>query len=267
MRVRGLTQDDAHIFCAEEQVVPELRGLLAFVLRMLRDFGFETFEASLSTRDPEKSVGTDEGWALGTDALRQALHAEGIPYTVAEGEAAFYGPKIDVHIRDAIGRAWQLSTLQVDFNNPERFELEYVGADNVRRRPYMIHRALFGSIERFFGILVEHYAGAFPTWLAPVQALVVPIADRHHAYAAEVAGALEGSGVRVEVDDSSETLGNRIRKAQASKVPHVLVVGDKEVEARTVSARSRSGKERRGLPLDDFVSEVVGEIDQRRLPE
>ncbi|HEY8200364.1 MAG TPA: threonine--tRNA ligase, partial [Actinomycetota bacterium] len=235
LRVRGLTQDDAHIFVTEEQVVPELRNLLGFVLRMLRDFGFETFEASLSTRDPEKSVGTEEGWALTTDALRQALEAEGIAYTVAEGEAAFYGPKIDVHIRDAIGRAWQLSTLQVDFNMPERFGLEYVGADNVRRRPYMIHRALFGSVERFFGILVEHYAGAFPTWLAPVQVLVVPIADRHHGYAAEVASVLEGAGVRVEIDGSTETLGNRIRKAQASKVPHVLVTGDKEVDARTVS--------------------------------
>jgi threonyl-tRNA synthetase len=267
LRVRGLTQDDAHIFVAEEQVVPELRNLLGFVLRMLRDFGFETFEASLSTRDPEKSVGTEEGWALTTDALRQALEAEGIAYTVAEGEAAFYGPKIDVHVRDAIGRAWQLSTLQVDFNMPERFGLEYVGADNVRRRPYMIHRALFGSVERFFGILVEHYAGAFPTWLAPVQVLVVPIADRHHGYAAEVASVLEGAGVRVEIDDSTETLGNRIRKAQASKVPHVLVTGDKEVDARTVSARSRSGQERRGLPLDAFVSELVQEIAERRLPE
>jgi threonyl-tRNA synthetase len=199
--------------------------------------------------------------------LRQALEAEGIAYTVAEGEAAFYGPKIDVHVRDAIGRAWQLSTLQVDFNMAERFDLEYIGADNVRHRPFMIHRALFGSVERFFGILVEHYAGAFPTWLAPVQALIVPIADRHHAYAAEVAGTLERAGVRVEVDDSTETLGNRIRKAQASKVPHVLVMGDKEVEARTVSARSRSGKERRGLPLGDFVSEVTQEIAERRLPE
>jgi threonyl-tRNA synthetase len=267
MRVRGLTQDDAHIFVTEKQVVPELRNLLGFVLRMLRDFGFESFEASLSTRDPNKSVGTDEGWALTTDALRQALEAEGIAYTVAEGEAAFYGPKIDVHVRDAIGRAWQLSTLQVDFNMPERFGLEYVGADNVRRRPYMIHRALFGSVERFFGILVEHYAGAFPTWLAPVQVLVVPIADRHHGYAAEVASVLEGAGVRVEIDDSTETLGNRIRKAQASKVPHVLVTGDKEVDARTVSARSRSGQERRGLPLDTFVSELVAEIAERRLPE
>jgi threonyl-tRNA synthetase len=267
MRVRGFTQDDAHIFVSEEQLVPELENLLGFVLQMLRDFGFETFEASLSTRNPDKSVGTDEGWALATDALRKALEAKGLPYTVEEGEAAFYGPKIDVHIRDAIGRTWQLSTLQLDFNMPERFGLEYIGADNQRKRPYMIHRALFGSVERFFGILVEHYAGAFPTWLAPVQALIVPIADRHHGYAAEVAGALETAGIRVEIDDSSETLGNRIRKAQTSKVPHVLVMGDKEVEARTVSARSRSGKERRGLPVNDFLQEIVQEVAERRLPE
>src|SRR2546425_143966 len=170
MRARGFTQDDAHIFVTEEQVVPELRSLLGFVTRMLRDFGFDTFEAKLSTRDPDKSVGTDEGWELATEALRQALEGEGVPYTVNEGDAAFYGPKIDIDVRDALGRAWQLSTLQVDFNLPERFDLTYVSADNERRRPWMIHRALFGSVERFFGVLVEHYAGAFPTWLAPVQA-------------------------------------------------------------------------------------------------
>jgi threonyl-tRNA synthetase len=263
LRARGFTQDDAHIFVTEEQVVPELRSLLGFVLRLLRDFGFETFEAKLSTRDPEKSVGTDEGWELATDALRQALEAEGVPYEIAEGDAAFYGPKIDVDVRDALGRAWQLSTLQVDFNFPERFDLSYVTADNERKRPWMIHRALFGSIERFFGVLLEHYAGAFPTWLAPVQVVVIPIADRHHEYGERVAAALGAAGLRVEIDASSETLGNRIRKAQGSKVPYMLVVGDKEAEAGTVAIRGRSGDKRNDVPLETFVAEVTDEVARR----
>jgi threonyl-tRNA synthetase len=263
MRARGFTQDDAHIFVTEEQVVPELRSLLGFVLRLLRDFGFETFEAKLSTRDPEKSVGAEEGWELATDALRQALEAEGVPYEIAEGDAAFYGPKIDVDVRDALGRAWQLSTLQVDFNFPERFDLTYVTADNERKRPWMIHRALFGSIERFFGVLLEHYAGAFPTWLAPVQVVVIPIADRHHEYGERVAAALGAAGLRVEVDASGETLGNRIRKAQGSKVPYMLVVGDKEAEAGTVAIRGRSGDKRNDVALETFVAEVADEVARR----
>jgi threonyl-tRNA synthetase len=264
MRARGFTQDDSHIFVTEEQVVPELRSLLGFVLRLLRDFGFDTFEAKLSTRNPEKSVGTDEGWELATDALRQALVAEGVPYEIAEGDAAFYGPKIDIDVRDALGRAWQLSTLQVDFNFPERFDLSYVTADNERKRPWMIHRALFGSIERFFGVLLEHYAGAFPTWLAPVQVVVIPIADRHHEYGEQVAAALGAAGLRVEIDASGETLGNRIRKAQGSKVPYMLVVGDKEAEAGTVAIRGRSGDKRNDVPLETFVSEVADEVARRR---
>jgi len=266
MRARGFTQDDAHIFVTEEQVVPELRSLLEFVLRLLRDFGFDTFEAKLSTRDPEKSVGTDEGWELATDALRQALEAEGIPYEINEGDAAFYGPKIDIDIRDALGRAWQLSTLQVDFNFPVRFDLSYVTADNEHKRPWMIHRALFGSVERFFAILLEHHAGAFPTWLAPVQVVVIPIADRHQEYGEQVAAALTEAGLRVEVDASGETLGNRIRKAQGSKVPYMLVVGDKEVEAGTVAIRARSGEKRNDVPLDSFVAEVTDEVARRSAP-
>ncbi|HEX9317215.1 MAG TPA: threonine--tRNA ligase [Actinomycetota bacterium] len=266
MRARGFTQDDAHIFVTEEQVVPELRSLLEFVLRLLRDFGFDTFEAKLSTRDPEKSVGTDEGWELATDALRRALEAEGIPYEINEGDAAFYGPKIDIDIRDALGRAWQLSTLQVDFNFPVRFDLSYVTADNEHKRPWMIHRALFGSVERFFAILLEHHAGAFPTWLAPVQIVVIPIADRHQEYGEQVAAALTEAGLRVEVDASGETLGNRIRKAQGSKVPYMLVVGDKEVEAGTVAIRARSGEKRNDVPLDSFVAEVTDEVARRSAP-
>ncbi|HMC81409.1 MAG TPA: threonine--tRNA ligase [Acidimicrobiia bacterium] len=267
LRVRGMTQDDAHVFVPEEQVVPELRSLLGFVLRLLRDFGFDTFEAKLSTRDPGKSVGTDEGWELATEALRQALEGEGIPYTVNEGDAAFYGPKIDIDVRDALGRPWQLSTLQVDFNLPERFDLTYVSADNERRRPWMIHRALFGSVERFFGVLVEHYAGAFPTWLAPVQAVVIPIADRHGEYAEDVAGKLREAGLRVEVDASGETLNNRIRKAQTAKVPYMLVVGDREAEAGAVAVRPRTGKERRGVPLAEFLADVTREVAERGSPE
>jgi threonyl-tRNA synthetase len=267
LRVRGLTQDDAHIFVSEEQVVPQIRELLGFVIGLLRDFGFEEFEAKLSTRDPDKSVGTDEGWDLATRALRQALLDEQVAFSVAEGEAAFYGPKIDVDVRDAIGRSWQLSTIQVDFNFPERFDLTYIGPDNVHRRPFMIHRALFGSVERFFGVLVEHYAGAFPTWLAPTQAVVLPVAERHLDYAQRVAGALGEAQVRAEVDDSHETLSNRVRKAQLAKVPYMLVVGDREAEAGTVSVRPRAGKERRGVPLESFVADLSEEVEQRGSPE
>jgi threonyl-tRNA synthetase len=266
MRVRGFTQDDAHIFCTEEDVVPELRSLLGFVIAFLRTFGFDTFEAKLSTRDPEKSVGTEQGWEDATEALRQALVAEGIPYTVAEAGAAFYGPKIDIDVRDAIGRMWQLSTLQVDFNLPERFGLTYVSSDNERRRTTMIHRALFGSLERFFGILVEHFAGAFPTWLAPVQVMVIPIAERHKDYATQVAGALAQAGLRVETDAGDETLGNRIRKAQSAKVPYMLVLGDREAEAATVAVRARDGRKRDAVALEQFVAELNEEVARRGAP-
>ncbi|HEV2360461.1 MAG TPA: threonine--tRNA ligase, partial [Acidimicrobiales bacterium] len=223
-RVRGITQDDSHIFCAPDQLADELKRLLSFVLDMIRAFGLSDFEAELATR-PEKFLGEPEDWDHATEALRLALEDAGIPYVVAEGEGAFYAPKIDVHLRDAIGRRWQISTLQVDFQLPERFDMHYVGADNERHRPRMIHRALFGSVERFFGILLEHYAGALPVWLSPTQVRVLPVRDDHHAYAEEVAAAVKGAGGRVDVDPADEKLGGRIRRAKLEKIPYVLVVG------------------------------------------
>ena len=266
LRTRGFTQDDSHIFCERSQIVPELTSLLDFVLRILRTFGFDQFEAEVSTRPEEKSVGSDEDWELATAALTEAIEASGLPYTVAEGEGAFYGPKIDVHLHDAIGRRWQLSTLQVDFNEPQRFDLDYVGSDNERHRPIMIHRALFGSVERFFGILVEHYAGAFPTWLAPVQAQVLPVADRHEPYCAEVAAALTEAGIRVEVTDAThDTLGARVRRGKMEKVPYVLVVGDADVEARTVGVNARgSDRPERDVPLGDLVARLAAEVAERK---
>jgi threonyl-tRNA synthetase len=258
-RVRGITQDDAHIFCTREQLGEELASLLAFVLRLLRTFGLEEFEAELATR-PDKFVGNPEEWDQAEAALRDAIEAAGLPYVVAEGEGAFYAPKIDVHVRDAIGRRWQLSTLQVDFQLPHRFELEYTGADNARHQPFMIHRALFGSIERFFGILLEHYAGALPPWLAPVQVQLVPIADRHLAYATEVADRLREAGLRPEIDDSSGRMQAKIRDAQLAKVPYILVLGDRDQAAGAVSVRLLDGSERRGLGLDAFVEHVTAEV-------
>jgi threonyl-tRNA synthetase len=262
MRIRGFTQDDSHIFCTEDQLQDEIGSLLGFVMSVLRAFGFEDFTAYLSTKDPEKYVGSDEIWAKATDALRTALETAGLPYAIKEGDAAFYGPKIDIEVRDAIGRMWQLSTIQCDFNHPERFDLEYVGADNTRHRPIMLHRALFGSIERFFGILVEHYAGAFPTWLAPVQVEVLPVADRHDAYAAEVVAALEAQGLRVELREASaDSLGARIRRSKLLKVPYILVVGDDDVEHGTVGVNERGQDDpQRGVPLDSFVARVCDEV-------
>src|SRR3984957_983515 len=242
LRVRGITQDDAHIFCTPEQLAPELADLLAFVLRILRAFGLTEFEAELATR-PDKFVGDPGEWDIATEALRQALEAAGIPYVVAEGEGAFYAPKIDVHVRDAIGRRWQVSTLQVDFQMPQRFGMEYVGADNNRHLPYMIHRALFGSVERFFAILLEHYAGAFPAWLAPVQARVLPVRDDHQPYAETVVAALRAAGLRADIAAADEPLGSRVRKAKLEKLPYPLVVGDDDVAAGTVGVNSRD-KER-----------------------
>ncbi|MBV9660004.1 MAG: threonine--tRNA ligase [Acidimicrobiales bacterium] len=261
LRARGFTQDDSHIFCTPEQLPRELADLLAFVLRLLRAFGLTEFEAELATR-PEKYVGDPAEWDIATDALRHALEAAGLAYQVAEGEGAFYAPKIDVHVRDAIGRRWQVSTLQVDLQEPQRFDMEFVGADNARHRPFMIHRALFGSIERFFGILIEHYAGAFPAWLAPVQASVLPVRSDHQGYADEVAAALRGIGARVEVVAATEQLGSRVRKAKLEKVPYVLVVGDDDRAARTVGVNAR-GEERpdRGVALDDFAARLSQEIE------
>ena len=261
MRIRGFTQDDSHIYCTEEQAAEEVKSLLNFVLSVLRAFGFDEFEAELSTRDPAKSVGTDEGWHHATEFLRGALEAEQLPYTMDEGGAAFYGPKIDVKVRDAIGRKWQLSTIQYDFNEPERFGLSYVGADNTRHRPIMLHRALFGSIERFFGVLVEHYAGAFPVWLAPVQAVVLPVAEAHEPYASKIADRLRAEGYRATHGDAGDPLGKRIRDAKLDKVPYVLVVGDDDVREGTVGVNAR-GDERpqRGVLVDEFVERLAGDV-------
>ncbi len=260
LRSRGFTQDDSHIFCTREQAPDEIASLLDFVLDLLRAFGFEDFQAKLSTRPPEKSVGEDAAWDLATDALREALERSGLEYIVDEGGGAFYGPKIDVDVRDAIGRAWQLSTIQVDFQLPERFELEYTGADNERHQPVVIHRALFGSIERFFGVLIEHYAGAFPTWLAPVQVRVLPVADDHVAYADDVAQQLRDVSVRVDTVRADDPLGKRIRTAKMEKLPYVLVVGDEDVAAGTVGVNARSEDVERGVAVRAFIERVQAEL-------
>ena len=253
LRVRGLTQDDSHIFTTEDDLGAELQRLLDFTLMVLRDFGFDEFEADLSTR-PDKFVGDAAAWDRAEGYLAAALEKADLAYQLAPGEGAFYGPKIDIHIRDAIGRRWQLSTIQVDFAQPENFDLEYATSENTRSRPVMIHRALMGSIERFIGILVEHYAGAFPAWLSPVQATVVPVADRHNDYAHAVGEALRSAGVRAEVDTADETVGEKIRNAITHKHPAVLVVGDSDVDAGTVGLRLRGhDQEQRGVPLDDAV--------------
>lgn len=267
LRPRGFTQDDCHIFCREDQLVDEIIGVMELINALYEPFGFSEPVIYLSTVNPEAAIGTPEMWERAESALRKALEEGGRPYQVAEGEGAFYGPKIDFNFRDAIGRLWQLTTVQCDFGLPERFDLEFVGADNQRHRPVMIHRALYGSIERFFGVLVEHYAGAFPTWLSPVQARILPIADRHESYANDVAGELTTVGARVDIDASSETLGNRIRKAQGEKIPYMLVVGDKEIEARSIAVRARTGDERKGVPLQEFLFEITQEIAQKTSPE
>jgi threonyl-tRNA synthetase len=255
LRARGFTQDDAHIFTTEDNIGEELQTLLDFVLMVDRDFGFAEFDADLSTK-PEKYVGSDDMWEKATDALREALEAAGLPYQVAEGEGAFYGPKIDIHIRDAIGRRWQMGTLQVDFGQPENFGLEFTSADNIRERPVMIHRALMGSIERFFAVMLEHYAGALPGWLSPVQATIVPVADRHADYATEVVAGLRNIGLRVEADLSDDTVGEKVRRAITDKHPAVFVVGDDDVEARTVGVRFRGEEERRGVALAEAADEL-----------
>jgi len=261
-RARGFTQDDSHIFCTPEQLPGELASLLDFVVGLLRDFGLTEFEAELSTR-PDKYVGTIEEWVAAEEALQHALDASGLPYTVAEGEGAFYAPKIDVHVKDAIGRRWQLSTLQVDFQEPGRFGIEYQAADGTRQRPYMIHRALFGSIERFFGILLEHYAGAFPPWLAPVQVTGIPISDAHVPYLQKVADMLREQGIRVTVDDSDDRMQKKIRTAQQQKVPYMLIAGDADVAAEAVSFRYRDGSQKNGVPVAEAVAEIVTAVRDR----
>jgi len=261
MRVRGFTQDDAHIICSREQLDAETKRVLEFVLKILRRFGFSDYEVYLSTK-PENSVGEDDVWEQATEALRGALDAQGIPYKLDEGGGAFYGPKIDVKIKDAIGRVWQCSTIQVDFNEPERFDLTYVGQDNTHHRPIMIHRALLGSLERFMGVLIEHYAGAFPLWLAPVQAIVIPIADRHVEYAQKVAAELRAEGFRMQVDDRNEKTGFKIREAQIHKIPYMLVVGDREQESGAVSVRSRAEGDKGAVSVADLIAQLKKELTQ-----
>jgi threonyl-tRNA synthetase len=262
-RVRGLTMDDAHIYCTRDQMGDELTSLLTFVLNLLRDYGLDDFYLELSTRDPQKYVGTEKAWDEATDILRQAAEKSGLELVPDPGGAAFYGPKISVQARDAIGRAWQMSTIQLDFNLPERFDLEYTAADGSRQRPVMIHRALFGSIERFFGILTEHYAGAFPPWLAPVQVVGIPITDEHVAYLDKVAAALRERGIRVEVDASDDRMQKKIRTAQKQKVPYMLLAGDDDVAKGAVSFRYRDGSQKNGVPIADAVAEIVDAVDRR----
>ena len=262
LRIRGFTQDDSHIFCTEEQMADEIASLLDFVLSVLRRFGFNDFDFKLSTRNLEKSVGSDEIWGKATEALTEALNRHGLKYTVSPGDAAFYGPKIDIDVRDAIGRKWQLSTIQCDFNLPERFGLEYIATDNARKRPIMLHRALFGSIERFFGVLLEHYGGAFPTWLAPIQVRVLAVASAHEQYALEVTETLSKLGYRVDQLVADEQLGKRIRASKLERIPYVLVVGDDDIAGATVGVNPRGGDVIRGVSLNDFIQQLAADVGQ-----
>ncbi len=262
-RARGFTQDDSHIFCTPEQLQDELASLLQFVIDLLRDYGLTEFTADLSTR-PDKFVGEPEEWDIAEAALEEALKRAGLSYVIAEGDGAFYAPKIDVHVKDAIGRKWQLSTIQVDFQEPGRFGIEYQAADGTRKRPYMIHRALFGSEERFFGILLEHYAGAFPAWLAPVQVVCIPISDTHVPYLEEVAARLREHRIRVEVDSSDDRMQKKIRNAQKQKVPYMLLAGDDDVAKGAVSFRYRDGSQNNGVAVDDAVAEILRAVEERR---
>jgi len=262
LRVRGFTQDDAHLFCREDQMPEEIDRVLNFCLHILRHFGIREFHAYLSTRDPEKSVGEESNWLLAQDALRKALERADLNYDIDEGGAAFYGPKIDLKMIDALGREWQLSTIQFDFNLPERFDMTYVGDDGQQHRPLMIHRALLGSIERFMGVLIEHYGGAFPVWLMPIQAKLIPIADRHVEFAHQVAEELKAKGMRVEVDDSSERMNAKIRNAQLLKIPYMLVIGDKEVEAGQVALRMRSGENPGAMSVEEFLNFAQKQIQE-----
>ncbi|MGZ8393230.1 MAG: threonine--tRNA ligase [Nitrospira sp.] len=253
LRVRGFTQDDAHLFCRPDQIEAEVSRVLDFTFFILGTFGFAEFEVYLSTR-PEKSVGSDENWTLATNALEAALKGRGVAYQVDPGEGVFYGPKIDIKIKDVLGRSWQCSTIQVDFNNPERFKLAYTGEDGKYHQPIMIHRALMGSIERFFGILIEHYAGAFPLWLAPVQAVVLTITDKQHEFAAKIVSELKSHGYRVEADIRNEKIGFKIREAEKNKIPYMLVVGDKEVQSGMVAVRGRSGANHGTMPIEALLA-------------
>jgi threonyl-tRNA synthetase len=263
-RARGFTQDDAHIYCTKEQMAGELDSLLTFVLNLLRDYGLQDFYLELSTRNPEKSVGEDADWVEATEALRKAALAQGLELVLDEGGAAFYGPKISVQAKDAIGRTWQMSTIQVDFQLPQRFELEFSAADGSRQRPVMIHRALFGSIERFFGVLTEHYSGAFPPWLAPVQVVAIPVADTFNDYLFDVAKKLKAAGIRVEVDASDDRMQKKVRNAQMQKVPYMLIAGEEDMNSGAVSFRYRNGEQKNGIPIAQAIDEILQTISTRK---
>jgi threonyl-tRNA synthetase len=262
-RARGFTQDDAHIYCTKDQMAGELDSLLTFVLNLLRDYGLEDFYLELSTRNPEKSVGSDEDWQAATEALRKAALAQNLELINDEGGAAFYGPKISVQAKDAIGRTWQMSTIQVDFQLPQRFELEYAASDGARARPVMIHRALFGSIERFFGVLTEHYSGAFPPWLAPVQVMAIPVADAFTDYLGDVVKALKAAGIRAELDASDDRMQKKVRNAQMQKIPYMLIAGEEDQKAGAVSFRYRNGEQKNGVPLAEAIAEISAAVQSR----
>jgi threonyl-tRNA synthetase len=262
-RARGFTQDDAHIYCTAEQMPGELDSLLTFVLNLLRDYGLNDFYLELSTRNPEKSVGEDAEWVAATEALRQAASLQGLDLVLDEGGAAFYGPKISVQAKDAIGRTWQMSTIQVDFQLPQRFELEYANSDGSRSRPVMIHRALFGSIERFFGVLTEHYAGAFPPWLAPVQAIGIPVAEAFTPYLSDVINQMRRAGLRVELDASDDRMQKKVRNAQLSKIPFMVIAGEEDQNAGAVSFRYRNGEQKNGIPVAEAIAEIKKIVSER----
>ena len=262
-RARGFTQDDAHIYCTPEQMPEELDNLLTFVLNLLRDYGLTDFYLELSTRNDEKFVGEDQDWSVATERLREAAQRQNLELVLDEGGAAFYGPKISVQAKDAIGRTWQMSTIQVDFQLPTRFDLEYVASDGSRARPVMIHRALFGSIERFFGVLTEHYAGAFPPWLAPVQVRAIPVADAFLPYLRDIASTMRRSGIRIEVDDSDDRMQKKIRNAQMEKIPFMIIAGEVDQQAQAISIRYRNGEQKNGIPVAQAISEIQNAIDTR----
>ena len=262
-RARGFTQDDAHIYCTKAQMVGELDSLLTFVLNLLRDYGLNDFYLELSTRNPEKSVGEESDWIEATEALRQAANAQNLELVLDEGGAAFYGPKISVQAKDAIGRTWQMSTIQVDFQLPTRFELEFAAADGTRQRPVMIHRALFGSIERFFGVLTEHYAGAFPPWLAPVQVIGIPVADNFVDYLADVISQMRKAGIRAELDSSDDRMQKKVRNAQLQKIPFMVIAGDEDAAKGAVSFRYRNGEQKNGVPIIDAIAQITKIVSER----
>ena len=261
---RGFTQDDAHIYCTRAQMAGELDSLLTFVLNLLRDYGLSDFYLELSTRDPNKSLGEDAEWEEATDALREAATKQKLELVLDEGGAAFYGPKISVQAKDAIGRTWQLSTIQVDFQEPGRFDLEYVASDGSRQQPVMIHRALFGSIERFFGVLTEHYAGAFPPWLAPVQVMGIPVADSFEPYLRDIVAQMKKRGIRASIDASDDRMQKKVRNAQLEKIPFMIIAGDEDQKAGAVSFRYRDGQQRNGVLIADAIEEIESAIKERR---